>query len=168
MQPEIVVYDANILIDIYDMGILEQCAALGLRVHTTSLVCSEIVDAQQRAAIDKYLRMEVLPYDTLQQYIDLQRFMSDFQHRSNLSMPDFSVLKLAKELSVPLYTSDRRLRNIAVQTGVETYGSLHIVVLLNAAGILPRENAVAALELLRRKNPRISNTLIDTVLAQLL
>ena len=83
-------------------------------------------------------------------------------------MPDFSVLKLAKELSVPLYTSDRRLRNIAIQTGVETHGSLYIVVLLNQAGLLSKDNSIKALELLRQKNQRISDKQIEKVIEQLI
>lgn len=167
MTTDIVVYDANILIDIYDMGILEKCAELGIRIRTTSLVHNEITDTRQRTMIDKYLKMEILRYDSIEQYVDLQTFISQFQNKSNLSMPDFSVLKLAKELSVPLYTSDRRLRNIAFQFGVETYGSLHIVVLLNREHILAKQEAISALEILKRTNKRISNSLIDNVIAQL-
>ena len=168
METDIVVYDTNILIDILDMEILEVCEKLGLHIHTTSLVCDEIEDEQQWAKIAEHLNISIFAYDDLEQYSNLQIFISQFQHKSNLSMPDFSVLKLAKELSVPLYTSDRRLRNISIQTGVETHGSLHIVVLLNKAGLLSKENAIKALELLRKNNQRISDNHIGNVIEQLI
>lgn len=167
MGTDIVVYDTNILIDMFDMQILEACAELNIHIHTTSLVCNEIIDEQQRTEIGKYLDMDVLEYNGLEQYEELLTFIAQFQHKSNLSMPDFSVLKLAKELSVPLYTSDRHLRNIAVQTGVETHGSLHIVVLLNEAKILSKDDAIKALRLLEQKNQRISSKYIENTIAQL-
>ncbi len=168
MGTDVVVYDTNILIDILDMEILEACAKLGLRIHTTSLVRNEITDEQQWAKIKEYLDISIFIYDDWEQYNTLHIFISQCQHKSNLSMPDFSVLKLAKDLSVPLYTSDRRLRNIAMQTGVETHGSLHIVVLLNKAGILSKDNAIKALELFRLKNQRISDNHINNVIEQLI
>lgn len=168
METDIVVYDTNILIDILDMEILEVCEKLGLHIHTTSLVRNEIENEQQWAKIAEHLNISIFAYDDLEQYSNLQVFISQFQHKSNLSMPDFSVLKLAKELSAPLYTSDRRLRSIAIQTGVETHGSLHIVVLLNQAGILSKDNAIKALELLRLKNQRISDKHIENAMEQLI
>lgn len=168
METDIVVYDTNILIDILDMEILEVCAELGIHIHTTSLVRNEIEDEQQWAKITEHLDISIFPYNDWEQYSNLQVFISQFQHKSNLSMPDFSVLKLAKELSVPLYTSDRRLRNIAIQTGVETHGSLYIVVLLNQAGLLSKDNSIKALELLRQKNQRISDKQIKKVIEQLI
>ncbi len=168
METDIVVYDTNILIDIVDMELLEVCEKLGLHIHTTSLVRDEIENEQQWAKIAEHLNISIFAYDDLEQYSNLQIFISQFQHKSNLSMPDFSVLKLAKELSVPLYTSDKRLRSIAIQIGVETHGSLHIVKLLNEAKALSKDNAIKALELLRRKNQRISDNLINNVIAQLI
>lgn len=167
METDIVVYDTNILIDIYTMGLLDHCARWGVRIHTTSLVCNEIVSEEQRTAIEKYLVLNVFRYDSIEQYNVLQNFISGFANKSNLSMPDFSVLKLAKDLSAPLYTADKRLRNIAKQYGVETYGSLHIVVELNAIGILSKDEAFVALDLLQKTNRRISENIIEEVKMQL-
>ena len=46
----ILVHDANLLIDLFHGGVLEIWFAQGYEIHTTSLVLTELTDADQKAA----------------------------------------------------------------------------------------------------------------------
>lgn len=164
---EIVIYDANIFIDVIDMAILEALSKADYVIHTTSLVTSEIVEPEQRAAIAKWLKVKVYRYDTLEQFRDLYAFKSSIQPQKNLSDPDFSILKLAIDKSAPLYTSDASLRKVARIHGVQVHGSIGLVLELNRSRLLTREEACEAIARLQKANTRISQSVIDEVLANL-
>ncbi len=163
---EIVIYDANIFIDVIDMAIIDVLREADYRIHTTSLVTSEIIRAEQKAALSG-LQITVYRYDSIEQYADLYTFKDSIQPQKNLSDSDFSVLKLALDKSAPLYTSDAQLRRVAKIHGVQVHGSLGLVIELNKAGLLSRAEAEEALARLRKVNTRISESLFAEALEAL-
>lgn len=163
---EIVIYDANIFIDVIDMAIIDVLREADYRIHTTSLVTSEIICAEQKAALSG-LQITVYRYDSIEQYADLYTFKDSIQSQKNLSDSDFSVLKLALDKSAPLYTSDAQLRRVAKIHGVQVHGSIGLVLELNRSRLLTREEACEAIARLQKANTRISQSVIDEVLANL-
>lgn len=160
------IYDANIFIDVIDMEIIEALREADYRIHTTSLVTSEIVRAEQKAALSG-LQITVYRYDSIEQYADLYAFKDSIQPQKNLSDSDFSVLKLALDKSAPLYTSDAKLRSVARINGVQVHGSLGLVIELNKAGLLSREEAEEAIQRLRKANTRIAEKVFEEALEAL-
>lgn len=55
----VTVTDANVFIDLWEMDWLNQLLALGLEIHTTSLVFHELND-KQRAAVSTIARQKLL------------------------------------------------------------------------------------------------------------
>ena len=160
------IYDANIFIDVIDMAIIYVLREADYRIHTTSLVTSEIICAEQKAALSG-LQITVYRYDSIEQYADLYTFKDSIQSQKNLSDSDFSVLKLALDKSAPLYTSDAQLRRVAKIHGVQVHGSIGLVLELNRSRLLTREEACEAIARLQKANTRISQSVIDEVLANL-
>ena len=160
------IYDANIFIDVIDMAIIDVLREADYRIHTTSLVTSEIICAEQKAALSG-LQITVYRYDSIEQYADLYTFKDSIQSQKNLSDSDFSVLKLALDKSAPLYTSDAQLRRVAKIHGVQVHGSIGLVLELNRSRLLTREEACEAIARLQKANTRISQSVIDEVLANL-
>lgn len=161
------IYDANIFIDVIDMAIIDVLRDADYRIHTTSLVMNEIVRAEQKIALSG-LQITVFRYDNINQYADLYAFKDSIQPQKNLSDSDFSVLKLALDKSVPLYTSDAQLRRVAKIYGVQVHGSLGLVIELNKARLLSRAEAEDALARLRKANSRMSESVFAEALEALI
>ena len=159
---DIVIYDACVFIDAINMGILEALSKAGAIIHTTSLVTNEILLPVQKNAIEKWLNIQVLRYDTIDQYDELNKFRSTIYPQKNLSLPDFSVLKLAIDMAVPLYTSDSGLRKVA-----QIHGSLGLVIELYRCGALSKVEAQVAIDKLQETNSRISERVIEEALHEL-
>ena len=161
------IYDANIFIDVIDMAIIDVLRDADYRIHTTSLVMNEIVRAEQKIALSG-LQITVFRYDNINQDADLYAFKDSIQPQKNLSDSDFSVLKLALDKSVPLYTSDAQLRRVAKIYGVQVHGSLGLVIELNKARLLSRAEAEDALARLRKANSRMSESVFAEALEALI
>ena len=67
-------------------------------------------------------------------------------------------------MSVPLYTSDAKLRSVARINGVEVHGSLGLVIELNKAGLLSCEEAKEAILRLQKANTRIAEKVYEEAL----
>lgn len=160
---EIVIYDANIFIDVIDMEIIKALREADYRIYTTSLVTNEIIRTEQKAALSG-LQISIYRYDSIEQYTDLYAFKDSVHPKKNLSDSDFSVLKLALDMSVPLYTSDAKLWSVARINGVEVHGSLGLVIELNKAGLLSCEEAKEAIFRLQKANTRIAEKVYEEAL----
>jgi hypothetical protein len=55
---DIVINDANIFFDLYNVGLLDEFFQLPFEFHTVELVIYEIKQEEQRAAIQKYIDNE--------------------------------------------------------------------------------------------------------------
>ena len=58
---EIVINDTNILIDLYNAGLLPYCKKLNLDFRTLDLVINEIEDSEQYAAVQSIIDEGTLP-----------------------------------------------------------------------------------------------------------
>lgn len=58
---EIVINDTNILIDLYNAGLLPYCKKLNLDFRTLDLVINEIEDSEQYAAVQALLMRALCP-----------------------------------------------------------------------------------------------------------
>src|SRR5437899_1870017 len=108
----IVVNDTNILIDLSEIGLLEELAKLNVDLHTIDLVINELEDSRQKAAVlalvnsDKLFVASLMPND-FQKIINIQT------NNPGLSFEDCSVLQYAIITNGVLLTGDGKLRNVA-------------------------------------------------------
>lgn len=149
----ILVNDANILIDLLKIDLLESFINLQYEFHVTDFVVAEVQGAntdQLHDLIDKgVLRKKIFSYDEL---TEIQ--LLEVEHRE-LSIPDCSCLFHAKTLTAQLLTGDAALRRTAELIGVSVHGILWVLDELVEQKIVSRKTAYKKLEKLYSINPRL-------------
>lgn len=167
---QIVIYDANIIIDLHKIGLLHIIQRENVQVHTTSLVMMEL-KKPNREEVNKLLpSMTIHSYDSLEQYttiIRIQDNLKQSKERYNLSLPDVSVLHLASELSAILCTGDGNLRKVAHSKGVDVRGTIGIILQLYNEQLINKDAAIQSLILLNETNSRIAPHLINDAIENL-
>ncbi len=121
----IVVTDANILIDLCELDILEEFFSLPYNMSVVGAVWDELSDEQQQMYAN-YLddgRFSLVP----QEDINLITINEIKESRQQLSIPDCSSLVYAEEVEGILLTSDKNLRTTARVRGVEFRGHLWVL-----------------------------------------
>ncbi|TKG94667.1 hypothetical protein EYV94_12035 [Puteibacter caeruleilacunae] len=108
-----IINDTNILIDIYDIDLIEEFFCLNFSFHTTDFVIDELVDTNQRDAYGLRIKSKQLQVKThtAKEVIEIVSFKGEIG--SNVSITDCSVLLFAHKTSYTLITGDGKLRNTA-------------------------------------------------------
>lgn len=160
---EIVVNDTNILIDLFNAGLLPYCKQLELEFRTLDLVINEIkVDEQYRAI------QEIIDDGTLQvcslsgeQVGKVYQKISEYKGVCNLSPEDISVMVYAIDNDCRLLTGDRKLREKATLENVKVSGVLYITDLLMKDSKISNEKMINALKRLLLSNNRLPKSIIE-------
>ena len=167
---QIVIYDANIIIDLHKIGLLHIIQEANVQVHTTSLVITEL-KVPNRDMIKQLLpSLIVHSYDLIEQYItiiQIQNELKQSKEKYNLSLPDVSVLHLAFELSATLCTGDGNLRKVAQRRGIDVRGTIGIILQLYNEHLISKDVAIQSFKLLQQTNSRIAPHLIDDAIENL-
>ena len=139
----ILVHDANLLIDLFHGGLLEIWFAQGYEIHTTSLVLTELTDADQKAAANDLVSLGALIIsDTAaNEWSDAEKLARAW----GVSIPDASVALLARKLDAVLMTGDGTLRKKALAEKMEVKGTLWVMDELVARDALADSEALEAL-----------------------
>lgn len=160
MKERIVVSDTNIFIDLFSVGLLNEFFALDIDVHTTDFVVNELVMAEQRNAVLSFKKLKIKRFDS-KEIARLFTFYSEKHSRTNVSLPDCSVLMYAEENGYALLTGDGKLRKVAIAEGTEVRGVLYIFDKLVEDGLLTPKKACEKLQLLRKLNGRLPSKEIE-------
>lgn len=152
---KIVVNDANILIDLVDLGLLPHFFALEFEFLTTSLVLDELFDEQQEALlpfIDKeVLVVHEMDGDDLLAIVEIQRT------KKKLSQQDCSAFYQAQKNEGTLLTSDNTLRKFAKEHSLDVHGHLWVFdCMVSAATISPERASEKLRELCEVINPKLN------------
>ena len=160
---KIVVNDTNVFIDLHDVDLLEQFFLLPWEVHTTDFVMLELVKEGQKDTVAAYESNGCLHIATFefQEVVKINKLHKAIINKSNLSLTDCSVWYYAKQNNYTLLTGDRKLRNSALNEGVEVRGIIYVFDELVANGIIPASLAAEKLTLLKSINPRLPENDID-------
>lgn len=164
---EIVINDTNILLDLYDIELLDTFFRLPIEVKTVDFVINEITRSNQIQAVRKLIdqgKLVVKNYpDTA--IIDLVQFKGECG--GNLSLTDSTVIFYAKSLpGCRILTGDRQLRNRAEQRGVKVSGILYVFDQLVEQGLLSCAEASKKLEALIKINPRLPKGEVEARIAK--
>ena len=112
---EIVVNDTNIIIDIYNAGLLPYCKKLNLDFRTLDVIIEEIEPSDQREAVQEIIddgTLKVCPLSE-KQINDVFQKVVEYQGVCNLSFQDISVMVYARDNDCRLLTGDKKLREKA-------------------------------------------------------
>lgn len=148
------VQDANVLIDLWDIGLLELIFELDFEVHTTDLVINEIEQEEQTRTIKNLIDEDKLLVNTFTPE-ELSELVAFQANHSYLSLEDCSVWQIAGQLNAILLTGDGALRKKAAAAGLEVHGSLWLLDELVEQSLLDHSGACASLRKLIQKNPRL-------------
>jgi len=115
--------DANIFIDLYNIGLLDEFDQLNLDIRTTDFVFNEL-NASQREIINRMnIKIHML------NSTELSYFYQEFGSLGQLkiSHQDFSVFYFAKQLNGKVLTNDQALRKFAKNRSVDSKGLFYII-----------------------------------------
>lgn len=160
---KIVVNDTNVFIDLLEVGLLDKFFCLPWEIHTTDLVMLELLREGQKETVEVYekdgnLIVAKFEFDEL---LKINNLYKKYNSKTNVSLTDCSVWYYAKQNSYTLLTGDRKLRNSAINEGVEVRGIIYVFDALVESGIIPKYMAIERLELLKEHNPRLPQNEIE-------
>lgn len=150
----IIVNDANILIDIVELSLLQHFFRLSYEFQTTAAIIAELIFEQQ-AALDQYIQTgKLIVVDFTEG--ELTSIYELNRERPSLSPQDCSAYYQAKKVGGILITGDNSLKRYARMNQLESYGHLWVFDKLVESGILSGPQASAALSTLTEYlNPRL-------------
>lgn len=166
---EIVVSDTNILIDLYNSGLLYYCKQLNLDFRTLDLIIEEIEVPEQRATINEIIKNGGLKVCSLtgSQVADVYQKIRYYNGKCNLSPEDISVMVYAIDNHCRLLTGDKTLRKKAILENVTVSGILYLTDMLIRESVLEPTCMIRSLKLLLESNSRLPKKLIEERIAQL-
>jgi predicted nucleic acid-binding protein len=150
----LIIHDANILIDLLDLGLLDRALSLPYLMETTDLVRCEVQASYQERALTACIedgKLSVIA-STAQQILAIH---SLYVEHSRLSLADCSVIFHALDRRGIILSGDRRLRNEAATMRIEVHGTPWILDQMVKHGILDPKDAIEKLELLMCINKRL-------------
>lgn len=159
---EIVINDTNILIDLFNAGLLEYCKQLDIEFRTLDMILEEITDEDQKNAINKLIADGTLKVCILtgEQVAIVFEKISFYNGECNLSPEDISVMVYAIDNKCRLLTGDKTLKDKATLENVTVSGILYLTDMLTQNAIVESSNMITALELLLKSNGRLPKKLI--------
>lgn len=160
---KIVINDTNILIDLYNTGLIKHCHRLPLEMRTLDYVIEEVIEPDQKEAMQALVNEGTLtvaplsPEDNEETY---RLFVSNMT-QSNLSVLDYAVIVYARRHVCTILTGDRKMRIYAEAEGLEVSGIFYLVDLFVNEGIVSYDEMVTHLRLLALSNVRLPRFAID-------
>ena len=164
----IIVEDTNIIIDLFNVGLLQFCKKMDIVFHTTEFVIKEIKRPEQRSTLkglisNEELKMVVFNIEEMLQLANLEEECSS---TNNLSTADCSVVLLAERLGCRLLTADQKLVHFAQSRGLETSGLLWLTDKMVEKGIVSPKDMVEYLNRYLETNKRAPEKEVNERIAQ--
>lgn len=158
MKTKVVVTDACIFIDLYNLELTNSFFSLNLEVHTTFAVLYELYSEQQQI-LKAYQSVAKLTVHNLHE----QDFMEIYSEKypKSLSETDKSVLHIANKINACVLSSDKTLRNCAKNKSIEYHGMIWIFDRFVETLILSKKEAankltqLVATNFVFRNNPKL-------------
>lgn len=150
----IVINDANILIDLVKIDLLNEFVQLDFELKTTDFVFEEL-NEDQKNIIEQFIEAGKVEIITTEKVEDFAGIASILDNTSGLSFEDCSVWYYAFKLDGILLSGDGRLRKLAIANGISVRGILYIFDQLLLKDLLSFEEAINKIELLYEINSRL-------------
>jgi hypothetical protein len=150
----IIVNDANILIDLVELGLLKQFFSLPFEFQTTGSIIDELYDYQQEE-LTRFIGQEQLTVVEFTE-VELTAINELNLKKPALSTQDCSAFFQARKTGGILVTGDNTLKKYAKTNHIEAYGHLWVLDRLVEEEILSGPEASLFLTTLtERINPRL-------------
>ena len=147
----IAIKDANLLIDLFDIDLIDSFFQLNLEFHTTTLIFGEL-DNDQQKYLKQFIETEKLKIREIS-ILEIETFKNLPVQTRKLSVQDLSLYFYAIELkNCMILTGDNRLRKEAEKIGFEVHGVLWVFEELVNHNILEKQTAIQRLDELMKVN----------------
>lgn len=165
---KIIVEDTNIIIDVFNTGLLQFCKKMDIEFHTTDLVIKEIKRPEQRSTLKGLISNEELKMVVfnIEEMLQLANLEEECRSTNNLSTADCSVVLLAERLGCRLLTADQKLVHFAQSRGLETSGFLWLTDKMVEKGIVSPKDMVEYLNRYLETNKRAPEKEVNERIAQ--
>jgi rRNA-processing protein FCF1 len=153
---KLLINDANILIDIAKLGLVDAFLSLDFDLHTTDFVFAELNDQQQESMSSE--RLKIITTDNQQ---DFNSIMVLLNAHKGLSFEDCSVWHYTHKLKGTLITGDGILRKKVTNAGLDVKGIIYILEEIKQQNKLPINICIEKLQELKMINDRLPKHEID-------
>ncbi len=152
---KIAINDANVLIDLMKIDLIDKFFRLNFEFVTTNLIIAEFEIEEQKNIINELVKQKKLYVYNLSfdELLDIQSIKN--KSSKKLSFEDCSVWYLAKKKDAILLTGDNLLRKKAIDDGVSVNGILFVFDCLVKNEIITKQLAFEKLTKLMSLNTRL-------------
>ena len=151
----IVVDDACFLIDLIDVGLLDEFFQLGFQPHITPSVLAELEGDDYEKPVRESIKQQKLFLHNLSEHDQSKILHLMEDHSSLLSEPDCSCLYLARKIQATILTCEKLLTKTAKSLNIAVHGSLWVMDQLIASSIITKKTAHRKLTKLMSINDRM-------------
>ena len=164
----IIVEDTNIIIDLFNVGLLQFCKKMDIVFHTTEFVIKEIKRPEQRSTLKGLISNEELKMVVfnIEEMLQLANLEEECRSTNNLSTADCSVVLLAERLGCRLLTADQKLVHFAQSRGLVASGFLWLTDKMVEKGIVSPKDMVEYLNRYLETNKRAPEKEVNERIAQ--
>lgn len=150
----LLINDANILIDIIKLELLDKFVSLSFRLLTTDFILEELNPTQKKEIENLIDLEEIVLIETtkLEDYTGINELLVN---SSGLSFEDCSVWYYSKKLGGVLVTGDGKLRKTVIKDGIEVRGIIYLFDQMLDQELISFPEAIEKLELLYQINNRL-------------
>jgi len=153
---KLLINDANILIDIVKLELVEAFLSLDFDLHTTDFVFAELKAYQQ-----EYLKSERLGIIKTESQVDFENIVCLLNTNKGLSFEDCSVWHYTQKMNGTLITGDGILRKKVTNAGLEVKGIIYILEEIKNQNKLPIDVCITKIYELKNINNRLPKHEID-------
>lgn len=157
---KIVINDANILIDLAKLDLLDIFSKLDFDLYTTDFVYEEL-NEEQKSPVSILNKKGLLKIIETEELADFQKISELLESSSGLSFEDCSVWHYSQKLSGTLLTGDGKLRKQVSKDGIEVRGILYVLDELIKQKLLGFTLAIEKIEQLYQLNNRLPKKEIE-------
>ncbi|HMT75761.1 MAG TPA: hypothetical protein PKA77_16930 [Chitinophagaceae bacterium] len=148
---KIAIQDANILIDLVNIGMFSHCLALEYEFSTTQLIFESELNETQTKAIQAHINSEKFTIIEIsaEELAEIQ--LAGLQDK-RLSEQDWSAIYYAGKKNALLLSGDKHLRRLSESKGIEVRGILWLFDQLVETTLLSEKEACVFLRELMKQN----------------
>ena len=152
----VAVNDATLLMDLFELDLVEKFFELPIGFHITQLVIREL-EEYQILGLEKFIEIKRLKVRHLT-LTEIGSLNDNYPDTMSLTQEDLSIYFHAKELpNCMILTADNRLKKEAMRQGFEVHGILWVFEKLVQNKILSHEVAISKLNILMKMNAGITD-----------
>ncbi len=155
MSAQLLITDANIIIDIKVGGLLEQMFQLHYEFALPTLLFEQELSECHSELLDFGLTLLEVETD---HFAEMQTLGNTYK---GVSPYDLMALILARSMQVPLLTGDKKLRNVCESEGLTVNGTLWLIDEMYAAGTVSVKEAELAYVRMQEDGSRLPATEIE-------